>query len=134
MRWRFKRQSMVLVAHSPQQASVVEDSKAQHVQDGAAGADRVVGCCTLVLKVLDAALPAPFPTRQPARLYIGNLVVQDGFRRCGCGSALLQAAEELGVLLQACALPAGCAESQLRRPALLTLECQLQPTRSEWTA
>jgi ribosomal protein S18 acetylase RimI-like enzyme len=61
-------------------------------------ADEVVGCCTLILKVLDAALPPPFPTRQPARLYIGNLAVKNGFRRGGCGSALLHAAEKLGGL------------------------------------
>jgi hypothetical protein len=38
------------------------------------GCGKLVGACILVLKIIDAMLPPPLPTRQPARLYIGNLV------------------------------------------------------------
>lgn len=89
---------MVFLAQSPQNRGVGIRERQLIEGDAAVGGDAVVGCCTIVLKVLDAALPPPFPTRQPARLYIGNLVVLEAFRRCGCGSALLQAAEKLGAL------------------------------------
>lgn len=73
---------------------------AEMAHGGAVGGgtpSEMVGCCTIVLRVLDAALPPPFPTKQPARLYIGNLAVQEQFRRSGCGTALLKAAEKLGM-------------------------------------
>lgn len=57
---------------------------------------QLAGSCAVVLKILDSFLPPPFPTRQPARLYIGNLVVRESQRRQGCGTALLQAVDKLG--------------------------------------
>lgn len=72
----------------------------QQVSARAAAAEQaaLAGSCAVVLKVLDSALPPPFPTKQPARLYIGNLVVRESMRRKGCGTALLTAVETLGAL------------------------------------
>jgi ribosomal protein S18 acetylase RimI-like enzyme len=67
----------------------------------------IMGACILVLKIVDALMPPPLPTRQPARLYIGNLAVKNAFRRQGVATALLRQCERIGELLsynRCCAL------------------------------
>eukprot|EP00892_Ulva_mutabilis_P006686 jgi/Ulvmu1/438/UM001_0445.1 len=86
LQWRFKRQSMVIIAQEPQ----------PRMPAASAEPPQLAGSCAVVLKILDSALPPPFPTKQPARLYIGNLVVRETMRRKGCGTALLDAVERLG--------------------------------------
>lgn len=86
LQWRFKRQSMVIIAEEQATAGAAS----------AQAGTQLAGSCAVVLKVLDSFLPPPFPTRQPARLYIGNLVVRESQRRQGCGTALLQAVDTLG--------------------------------------
>ena len=70
---------------------------APHAQSESQGA--IVGCCVVLLKVLGAVLPPPFPSNQPARLYIGNLAVRSEYQRRGYGRALLNAIEKLGAHL-----------------------------------
>ena len=67
-------------------------------QDNGQSSAEMVGCCIVVLKVLGAILPPPFPSRQPARFYVGSLAVQSHWRRRGAGSAMLCAVETLGAL------------------------------------
>jgi ribosomal protein S18 acetylase RimI-like enzyme len=82
-----------LVSH----ASAAPQSQPAPRAAGAAQDDAVVGSCIVLLKVLGAVLPPPFPSRQPARFYVGSLAVQPGWRRRGIGTAMLKAAETLGV-------------------------------------
>jgi ribosomal protein S18 acetylase RimI-like enzyme len=83
--WRFQRESMVLVVRCAE-------------AEGDAPSKPIVGCCVVLLKVLGAMLPPPLPSRQPARLYIGNLAVRPEWRRCGFGRALLQSIDKLGMI------------------------------------
>ena len=48
------------------------------------------------MQVLGAVLPPPFPSKQPARFYVGSLAVRPPWRRRGVGSAMLRAVETLG--------------------------------------
>lgn len=73
------------------------------------GAAQPIACCIVVLKVLGALLPPPFPSRQPARMYLGSLAVQPAWRRRGIGAAMLHEVEKLGA-------PAGL-------PTLVFLDC-----------
>ena len=61
--------------------------------DTASGA--LAGCMVLSWRVPDAALPAPFPSFRPQKLYISNMGVAPAARRRGVARALLRAAEEL---------------------------------------
>jgi ribosomal protein S18 acetylase RimI-like enzyme len=45
--------------------------------------------------VPDAALPPPFPSSRPQRLYISNMAVAPSYRRTGIATALLSATERL---------------------------------------
>ena len=45
--------------------------------------------------VPDAALPAPWPSGKPQRLYLSNMAVAPSWRRRGLATALLAAAERL---------------------------------------
>jgi ribosomal protein S18 acetylase RimI-like enzyme len=56
----------------------------------------IAGSCIVLLKVLGAVLPPPFPSKLPARLYVGNLAVRRRFQRQGFGSEMLRAIETLG--------------------------------------
>ena len=51
--------------------------------------------CSAVLswRVPEAALPAPFPSTKPQRLYLSNMSVAPSARRRGVARALLSAAE-----------------------------------------
>eukprot|EP00873_Tetraselmis_striata_P024643 jgi/Tetstr1/444907/TSEL_003358.t1 len=57
---------------------------------------RLVGSATLLLRRVEAALPPPFPTRAPARMYLCNMAVRPASRRRGVARALLQEAQRLG--------------------------------------
>lgn len=56
----------------------------------------ILGCCVVTLKVLGALLPPPFPSKLPARLYVGNLAVERSHQRRGIATQLLLAMERLG--------------------------------------
>ena len=72
------------------------------------GEEEVVGCCIVLLKVLGALLPPPFPSRMPARLYVGNLAVRRQFQRLGYASQMLAAVETLGAHTCLLACPVNC--------------------------
>ena len=57
MRWKFKRQSMVFLARRVEDGGVDISGGRLAQGDFAEGLEGVVGCCTIVLRVLDAALP-----------------------------------------------------------------------------
>jgi len=61
-----------------------------------AAAQELLGCCVVTLRVLGALLPPPFPSRRPARLYVGSVAVSEANRRQGVATQLLLAVETLG--------------------------------------
>ncbi|KAL4428386.1 hypothetical protein ABPG75_002475 [Micractinium tetrahymenae] len=73
-RWRRQRSFVVLVA-----------------EDCVSG--EVLGCAAVSLAQPEAALPPPFPTSKPRRVYVSNIAVLPQHRRQGVGSLLLQQCE-----------------------------------------
>lgn len=61
-----------------------------------AGEGAVVGCLTLTMRQVEAALPPPFPTKALPRLYVCNMAVSELCRRRGIAKAMLRKAERIG--------------------------------------
>eukprot|EP00891_Asterochloris_glomerata_P009477 jgi/Astpho2/9477/fgenesh1_pg.00145_%23_72_t len=58
----------------------------------------VVGSCSIALNSPEAALPPPWPTTRPLKLYLSNLAVSPHFRRRGAAKQLLHSCERIGRL------------------------------------
>lgn len=56
----------------------------------------VVAGATLSLMQPEALLPPPFPSNKPFRMYVSNMSVLPGHRRCGLARRLLQQCERIG--------------------------------------
>lgn len=64
-------------------------------REGGAGGEPV-GCALASFLAPEAALPPPWPTAKPLRLYMSNLAVLPAHQRRGVAAALLHACEVLG--------------------------------------
>jgi ribosomal protein S18 acetylase RimI-like enzyme len=90
--WRRRRSFVVLVAEDRQSGELL-------------------GSATVSLAQPEAALPPPFPTSKPRRVYVSNIAVLPSHRRRGVATALLRQSER---------------QARLWRRDSLWLHCELQ--------
>ncbi|KAL4439267.1 hypothetical protein ABPG77_004169 [Micractinium sp. CCAP 211/92] len=100
--WRLERQSEEArrggwVYYSPKERQQAERWRRQRsfivlvAEDCSSG--EVLGCAAVSLAQPEAALPPPFPTSKPRRVYVSNIAVLPQHRRQGVGTLLLQTCE-----------------------------------------